>query len=316
MHRHPVAALLAACTLLLIVVFAPLPRSTVVGIRMLHDFAHAPIFGSIALLLLYDIRSVSRLNRLDPGWQYLIALVGTVLFGGLTELAQIPVGRDASWFDVRSDLLGGTAFLSLFAVIDPRMRGRANRVLAVAIGVGLLVFHSWPIASAAVAYERRAVSFPVLADFTHRMDLFFVLPQHSELEHVPMGQAWAASPGERTLQVNFGTRDWPGLNLREPAPDWRGYETLVVDVTNPTELPLTLVVRVHDVHHNYQHGDRFNRDFQIAPRTRSVLRMPMAKIESAPTGRRMDMKHIAGVILFRGAPSVAPRMDVSRIWLE
>lgn len=315
MHRHPAAALVLACALLVIVVFAPLPATTV-GLRALHDFAHAPIFGCVALLFLYTIRSYPRLDALDPGWQYLIAATGAVVFGALTELAQIPVGRDSSLFDVRSDLLGATAFLALFFVVDRRIRGRGIRAVAMVVGVGLLIFHSLPAAYAALAYERRADAFPVLADFTQRMDGFFVLPQRASVDHVSMPAEWTASPGERTLQVKFESRQFPGLNFHEPAPDWRGHATLALDVTNPTDLPLTLMLRVHDVRHVPDFKDRFNRSFDLPPRTRQVLRIPLTEIESAPRTRSMDLRHIAGVMLFRNGDSVAPQMDVSKLWLE
>lgn len=315
MHRHPVAALVLACALLVIVVFAPFPATTV-GLRALHDFAHAPIFGCVALLFLYALRSYPRVDALSPARQYLIAAMGAVVFGALTELAQIPVGRDSSWFDVRSDLLGATAFLALFSVVDTRIHGRGIRAVAMVIGVGLLLFHSLPAAYAAFAYERRADAFPVLADFTQQMDTFFFLPQRASIDPVSMPAEWKTSPGERTLQVRFGAGQYPGLDFHEPAPDWRGYGTLALDVTNPTNLPLTLTLRVHDARHIPDFKDRFNRSFDLPPRKRQVLRIPLAEIASAPRTRPMDMQHIAGVMLFRTGDSTAPQMDVSKLWLE
>lgn len=315
MHRHPVAALVLACALLVIVVFVPLPATTV-GLRTLHDFAHAPVFGCVALLFLYALRSYPRFDVLAPQWQYLIAAMGAVVFGALTELAQIPVGRDSSWFDVRSDLLGATAFLALYSVVDRRIRGRGIGAVAMVLGVGLLIFHSLPAAYAALAYERRAAAFPILGDFTRRLDLFFVEPQRVSVEHMAMPVQWVREAGERTLQVRFGSGQFPGLNFHEPAADWRGFGTLGLDVTNPTELPLRLTLRVHDAHHDYDFTDRFNRSFDLPPRTRQVLRIPLAEIESAPHTRSMDMQHIAGVMLFRGGDSAAPQMDVSKLWLE
>lgn len=315
MHRHPIAALVLACALLVIVVFAPLPAATV-GLRALHDFAHAPIFGCVALLLLYTARSYPRLDALGPGWQYVIAATGAVAFGALTELAQLPVGRDSSWFDVRSDALGAAAFLALFSAVDTRIRRRGMGAVAMVLGIGLLIFHSLPAAYAALAYERRAAAFPILGDFTRRIDMFFVEPQHARVEHIAMSPEWAQEAGERTLQVRFGSLEFPGLNFHEPAPDWRGYRTLGLDITNPTNLPLTLTLRVHDARHTHDFADRFNRSFDLAPRTRKVLRIPIAEIESAPHTRSMDLQHIAGVMLFRTGNPVAPQMDVSKLWLE
>lgn len=315
MHRHPVAALVLACALLVIIVFAPLPATTV-GLRALHDFSHAPVFGCVALLFLYAARSYPRLDALGPGRQYVIAATAAVVCGALTELAQIPVGRDSSWFDVRSDLLGATAFLALFCVVDRRVRRRGLGVVAMIFGIGLLIFHSLPAAYAAFAYERRAAAFPVLGDFTRRIDLFFVEPQHAGIEPMAMPTQWAQTAGEGALQVRFGSREFPGLNFYEPAPDWRGYRTLALDVTNPTHVPLTLTLRVHDARHSYEFTDRFNRSFDLAPQTRQVLRIPIAAIESAPRTRSMDMQHIAGVMLFRTGGTAAPQMYMSKLWLE
>ena len=315
MHRHPIAALVLACALLVIVVFAPLPATTV-GLRTLHDFAHAPIFGCVALLFLYAARSYPRLDALGSGWQYAIAATGALVLGALTELAQIPLGRDSSWFDVSSDLLGATAFLALSSVVDRRIHRRGIGAAASVLGIGLLVFHSLPTAYAALAYTRRAAAFPILGDFTRRIDMFFVEPQYASVEHIAMSPEWAQEAGERALRVRFGSLEFPGLNFFEPAPDWRDYRTLAVDVTNPTNLSLTLTLRVHDASHTYDFTDRFNRHFDLPPRTRKVLRIPIAELESAPHTRSMDMQHIAGVMLFRTGNSVAPQMDVSKLWLE
>lgn len=315
MNRTGMAALGLVCVLLLAVVFAPLPGSTV-GIRALHDFAHAPIFGCIALLLLVALRAFPRLDRLPWQRHYSLACIGASVLGGLTELAQIPVGRDSSWLDVRSDVMGAAAFLALFSLFDRRVRRASIRVAGVIIGVALLVLHSLPVIIAWLAYARRADAYPVLADYTRAADLYFVEQQRSAAQLVSMPAEWARSPDESALQVSFGAGPWPGLNFFEPAPDWRGHVTLVLDITNPTDEVLHLVFRVHDARHNYAMADRFNRALNVAPRTRMALRMPLAEIAAAPRARTLDLRNVAGVILFRSADSTAPRMYVSRLALE
>lgn len=315
MNRYHTAILAPVCILLLMVVFAPLPSGSI-GIRTLHDFAHAPVFGCVALLLLYAMASFPRLSGLPWWWQYSIAFSGAVALGLLTEVAQIPVGRDSSWQDLRSDVLGAAAFLALFAVVDARVRSRSVRILVAFFGIALLVLQSLPVAYGFLAYERRAAAFPVLADYTQRMDLYFVIPRQATIRHSLMPAPWAAETGEETLQVAFGQGEWQGLSYREPAPDWRGYATLALDLTNPTDMPLELGLRIHDVHHNNEFTDRFNRRFSVPPRTRTVLRLPIAEIESAPRTRLLDLEHIARLILFRSDTSTAGEMYVSKLWLE
>jgi len=315
MNRTSTAALGLVCILLLAVVFAPLPGSTV-GIRTLHDFAHAPIFGCIALLLLLALRSIPRLDRLPWQRHYSLTCIVASVLGGLTELAQIPAGRDSSWLDLRSDVMGAAAFLALFSLFDPRIRRASIRVAGVFVGVALLVLHSLPLAIAWLAYERRADAFPVLADYTRAADLYFVEQQRSAAQLVSMPAEWARSPDERALQVSFGAGAWPGLNFFEPAPDWRGHATLVLDITNPTDEALHLGFRVHDRRHNWTMTDRFNRDLSVAPRTRMVVRVPLTEIAAAPLARTLELRNVAAVMLFRLADSTAPRMYVSRLALE
>lgn len=300
--------------LLAAVVFAPVPGRTL-AMETLHDFAHGPIFGCIALLLLCCIRGHARLGTVRVWVQYLLAFAATVVFGGLSELAQIPAARDASWFDLRSDALGAAAFLAIFAAIDRRL-GKAVRPGAVLLGVGLLAIHATPLARATTEYLRRDRAFPVLLDFTQRLDGYFLVPQWAHLDLHAMPPRWARQPGESTLRVRFDAGPWPGVDFSEPGPDWHEYRNLALDVTNPTDSELLVVLRVHDVHHNYQYADRFNRTLAVPPQTRSVLRVPIADIQSAPAGRPMDLTQIADFMLFRASEATTPEMWISRAWLE
>lgn len=310
--RRSAAAIIGI--LLAAVVFAPVPGRTL-GIRTLHDFAHGPIFGCIAVLLLLCIRGEGRQQTLRPSMQYLLAFVGAVVLGGLTELAQIPVGRDSSWFDLRSDALGAAAFLGIVAVIDGRLR-LPTRAVAVLGGVVLLGIHSTPLATAASEYLRRERAFPVLLDFSRQLDSYFLHPQRARIELQPMPSAWARQPGELGLRMRFTAGPWPGIDVAEPEPDWRGYESLVLDVTNTSDADLAFVLRIHDVPHNFEYYDRFSRTLTVAPRTRSVLRVPIADIKAAPRGRSMDMAQVADFMLYRTDGGTAPEMWISRVWLE
>ena len=317
MLRNRTAALVAIAILLLLVVFAPVPGSTQ-GIRTLHDFAHAPIFGSVAILALLALRASDN-ERVGATWrQYLLVFALTVFLGGATELAQIPVGRDASWFDLRSDTLGAAAFLSIFAMIDPRLRlGRGARAAAATLAVLLLAIHSTPLATAARAYVQRAEEFPSIGDFARGADSnYFLAPQWAALDSRDLPQPWSAVAGEKALHVTFNDGPWPGLDFFEPAPDWRGYHTLAVDLTNPSDAELVLGFRVNDARHDFRDEDRFNRELRLPARTRLTVRVPLQEIEAAPRGRRMDMQRIADIILFRKTSSTAGDMYLTRMWLE
>ncbi|MDY6944830.1 MAG: VanZ family protein [Pseudomonadota bacterium] len=319
MKRAHWMALLAIAILLWAVVFAPVPGDTR-WIRTLHNSAHAPIFGCVALLTLIVIRAQPRLARFKPAAQYALALLATLLLGLLTELLQIPAGRDASVEDALHDVIGAVAMLGLFAVFDEQVRAlsraRAVRCVAGVVGVVAMAVAAAPVTRAAIKYQQRDQRFPVLADFTERYDRYFIFQQSAEFSPASMPASWAKSAGEQALHVRLLDGSYPGLEFIEVPPDWSGYSTLAIDLTNPTPLGLQLVVRVHDAAHDRRVSDRFNRLFDLSPRTRKVLRIPLRDIATAPRTRQLDLHQVAGMIIFCTESSRANELYFSRAWLE
>jgi len=286
--------------------------------QTLENFAHGPVLGCVAVLLLLLVRGDARRSRWPLWRQYGAAFFVAVALGGLTELAQIPVGRDASWMDLRSDAIGAAAFLGLSTVLDPRVRGW-SRAGIVAVSLALFAVHSVPLVEVAGAYLRRNAAFPVLQDFTQRLDDSFMSHRFTDLGLRPLPAPWARRPGEMALWIKFQAGPWPGVEFFEPRPDWSAYRYLLLDVTNPTEVVLPLRLRVNDTRHNYEMNDRFNATLPVPPMSRQVLRIPLAEIRTAPATRRMDMSDIADLLFFRASGregEAAEQMYLSRIWLE
>lgn len=310
--RANVVRLAIAGGLLVLVAFAPLPGQSRL-VQELHNAAHALIFGVVALLTLQVLRAHG-LGASRTVVQYVAALSITALLGAATELIQIPVGRDASFIDMRNDLLGAVAFLAAFAAVDSRIQTSAwTRPVLLSIGAALLVATSRLTFEAALEQIRREAQFPVLVDFARRFDGYYMSPQWAEVERAPLPAPWGT--GEQALHVRFKNGPWPGLSFNEPSPDWSRYSSLHLDITNSTNAPLRLVIRVHDRQHSQQFDDRFNGRYDVAARGRSVVTIPLARIREAPSTRTMNMRDIAGVILFRTQDSQAAEMYLTRIWL-
>jgi hypothetical protein len=302
--------------LLGLVVLAPFPGGTQL-LRELHDAAHAPVFGCIAVLVLTLLRSWSGTRDWKPIGQYAVAFLASAFFGAVTELMQIPAARDASLHDWYNDLLGAAAFLAAFAAFDTRVSRRTAIKAALASAAVLIMTASWlPLLHAALEQVRREAQFPMLVDFTRRFDGYYVAANDAILAFEPMPAAWRQQPDERALRISFQSAPWPGVDLHEPSRDWSRHATLVLDVTNPTDVPLAIVVRVNDRAHTNAFSDRFNRRFSIAPHTRTQLRIPLSEIRAAPADRVMNMQEIASLILFREASSEAGQMYLSGVWLE
>ena len=312
--------------LLALILYAPgLPASQ--WAYVISNAAHGVVFAFIAPIVAVELMVAGRSRGRPYVVDYLAALATALLFGGTTELLQIPLARDASVYDLANDMFGAWLGLACLAFFDRRLR-LAVRISAPVSAVIPVAILAAPIVACAVAYAERDAAFPAIADFRHS-NLYFIDGVAAELEVGPLPDAWSPSQSrsesasnadsDRTLRVEFEMAQWSGVDLREPVPDWRGYRELALDLTNPNDSTLEVNLRVHDALHNFTFGDRFNTTLQLDPGSRAVFRVPLTAIAKAPESRAMDMSRIADLMLFvsREEGEHAPGgLYVSRIWLE
>jgi VanZ family protein len=296
-----------------LVVFAKFHEPTRFA-HTLQKLAHPVTFGAIALLFLTLLRrETPRRFR-----SYVLAFALTVLCGAGTEVAQAFVARDPSLLDVLRDALGASTALAGFATLvpgaDARGRGawRVMGALYAFVGLGIMV---GPISISLAAYAHRDLEFPTLLEACSPLDRYFLSGVGADVKVMPSAGP-ASSPCGSALRVEFGTEPNAGMSVDEPYPDWRTAHTLVLDLRNLGESDLSLVLRVHDRAHNHQFRDRFNREFTLPAREPLEIAIPIAEIEHAPTGRRMDLSQIAGVMVFRDRGTMVGSFEVERILLR
>lgn len=276
---------------------------------VLNNAAHAPVFGALAIAFFRLLRRLPALMR----WRrYVAAFVLTIAVGGAIEIVQPLFGRGAELGDWLNDALGAAAGLALVAYMA------SKRLVLLVVALGLLAPVAWPVVDAASAYASRAGSFPVLfGDFTHS-DRYFTRTRGVETVPARLPPTWARAADPESLKVRIVGRNWPGVTLSEPHPDWRQYSRLMIDLTNPEAQPLALTLRVHDLAHNNLAADRFNINLELAGSRRQTVILPLEAIERAPAGRRIELSHIAGLIIFSAGDPASIGRDyyITRIWLE
>ena len=309
---------LGALALVVLVLTTSIPPRTTFLAR-LNNAGHALIFGALALPVLRLV--VGRRPAARPR-DYLTTFVAVLLAGTVVEFVQHFTGRDASAGDVLMDAAGASFVLcglALWARPAPgKGRLTAPRGLLV---VGMLVSASVvvaPLAESALAYQRRAAIFPDLLRFDRPIDRYFLLDRGIQSRVEPLPAPWHGADDAPALRAELTRARGPGLQLFEPAPDWRGYSALKIDLVNPGDTSLRLVVRVHDAAHDQRHEDRFNRAFILAAASRRVLEIPLADIENAPRDRPLDLSRVAAIGLFEGSRPAPPgaAFYLARIWLE
>jgi hypothetical protein len=197
-----------------------------------------------------------------------------------------------------------------------RVGAAGVRALSIMIALAAFAILAWQPLQAARAYAARAAAFPTLADGEAQPGDTFLAGRNALLDRRPLPARWAR-PGDRaSLHLRFERASLPAFDLFEPSPDWRGYSTLALDVTNPGPAPLRFTLRIHDEQHDWSNDDRLNLPIVVPPGVRTTIRVSLAAVESAPRSRRMDLSRIADVMLFSRSPAAGTEFYVSRAWLE
>ena len=295
--------LIALFVLAGLLLFAPLPSTKTYAGHTIENAGHTPLFFLLTMGLLFVFRD-------DPRFKgaRLYAFAGLIGAGAgfLSEVIQKPLARDASWEDVAADVVGVVCGLAVYAMFERRSALRRwHRAFALVVAISCIAIFLDPIVRMGRAYLHRNAEFPVLADFHSRIELYWTMSIGVNREIV--GDA---------LEVKFGAEEFPGVAFYEPVPDWRRFKILSIDVENPDDVPLNLTVRVHDRFHNRMYNDRFNRNFELAPKERRNLRIPLEDIHHGPRERLMDMAHISDITLFKRRAAGSDRLRVYSLRLE
>ena len=194
--------------------------------------------------------------------------------------------------------------------------GRGRQSIAFAIALAAFTTLAWQPLQAARAYAMRAAAFPTLAEGGAQPDDAFLAGRNARVERGTLPAKWARPGDGASLHVQFDRAMYPGIDLFEPSPDWRGFSDMAIDITNPGASTLNFTLRINDQAHDQSFDDRLNLPIAIPPGVRTTVRVALTTVESAPRGRHMDLSRIASVMLFSHGPPDGAAFYVSRIWLE
>ncbi len=252
---------------------------------VLFDCAHLPVF---AVLVFVVIRV---LGGLRPNWLLAAAvLVGAVVFGLGAEFTQGLIGRSAGWGDASANAVG--ACIGFVASTWHRWQ-RWPRAVAVLVLMGLAAWAYFEPAAVLTDVVRQRSEFPLVGSFENELEL-----RRWQVKTGQMSRSGDhVSHGESSLRVKLEPGEYPGLRLRWPPNDWSGYSTLSFDVWNDADIPLEVVVRVHDFTHNNDHLDRFNREATIKPGA-NTLTVSLSEVRTAPTDRELDITAITQLQIY------------------
>ena len=303
-------ALAGVAVCVVVAVFAPGPDRYVRSAMRFHDFLHVPGFVLVAALLLAGWRiAPCRPRRRSAHLALIFGL--SVALGILVELLQVVAGGGGDPWDVARDAAGAASALLLASSFWSEVRRPARWALRLAALVVAAVF-AVPTLGALLDESRARHQFPVLADFSRASEF----DRFEWSGSAPASLVCTGGRGTRcVVQVSLLPGLYPGFALTYFPRDWRGFRHFVVSCANASDTPLALTIRIDDMRHNGRYTDRFNRTYVLAP-GRNEVRVPLADVEAAPCGRRLDLGRVRDVVVFAYQLATPRRIVVHSLRLE
>lgn len=247
---------------------------------------------------------------------FVFAWAATTALGGLVEVVQYFVGRDAELQDAIRDGMGAAAFLLAAAAVRSspwrRLAGGAYaaRAACAILAVMLMGAASAQFARVSLAYAQRDRDMPRVLAFGAPWRATFVVTKLASLEVGPPSAGWNDAPAGPVGHLRLRPVEYTGIAIEEPFPDWTPYDRLAFEAYNPGSKPVDLTLRIDDEVHDMRTKDRFNGTITLAPGV-SRIGVDLHDVRTAPEEREMDMSRIRRVVLFAYRPAAAFDLELS-----
>lgn len=305
-----ILGLAAFFILAIIFVFGRMPSNTPFW-RDFENFGHAPLFGCVAIVMLFLVRTAVERWVKRPIVQYLLAFAAASGLGAFSEVWQHFNGRDAEIADLINDMIGSISFLAVWWTFDlsaqsgiawSRVRLWMIRLLSAAI---LIIPAAPALRWAAVVLHRNAI-LPRLGAFDSPLERKLFETRDARLEAVIPPEGWSPAPPGKVGRVTFFPATYPSLLFTYVYPRWEGYKSLAFDVFSDNDTTVDMAFRIYDAGSTGCYPDRYNNIFKITPGL-SQIDLPLDTIKLTTSGREMNLGHTGGIIVFL----IEPRDTVS-----
>lgn len=266
--------------------------------RRMWDLGHAVFFALVAINLVSW--SIIKTHK-----QFVIALLMVFGMSLIIEKLQTYVGRNASWFDVLSNLSG---FLLGYSFAQPLNKWivllRSISIVGLSPGLWavlksfillIVMWQQFPLLSGGTSWEARAWS-----------------------GGAKVSRVAAHQNTQRVYRVGYSGIAYQAANLRGFVQPWSDYQKLVLQIENPSSEMFELTIRISDKQHELskqKYSDRFNHRIELLPGWNQI-EIPVEQIKNAPLGRTMNLAEIYILKLFLSEPGKAREIYLNKIFLE
>lgn len=292
----------AAFMLVSIVLIADAPPKTNRFLSDLYRLRHVLFFGIGGLIVLELTALLGRRWIRKRSLYYLVAGFAVVCAGLALEFLY-PLADGFSTDRLLRNIFGGLAFLTLSAALDRPLRrehdwlrGRPRRLIGWT-SVLVLVIVMQSLIPIAISYAGRSGAYPRVVDMTEAWQQRFIEPRDALLFVGMPPEGWESRNNRITAMILFDGSPGSGVMVHEPYTDWRGYNTLQVQIYSLLDEPTRVTLQVEDKRSEKPRGDRTDLPLQVRPGY-NLYEIPMEQIRTGPRGRALRLHKIRRVGIF------------------
>jgi len=122
------------------------------------------------------------------------------------------------------------------------------------------------------------------------------------------------SAGRHSLGMKLFPAAYPGLSLKLTESNWSGYDLIALDIDNPQDEMLEIMVRIDDRPDYPDYEDRYNGCYTLLPGS-NHLRIPLNSLRTSGTGRLLNLRSISRFMFFMVDTQAIYRFYVDHIRL-
>ena len=227
---------------------------------------------------------------------FFTSLLLTITIGGLTEIIQSGIGREASWQDLGNDVLGSCIGLVFFTRARTDLPALRLKILQLLVFI-MALWSLFPVGKVVVDDLIAWQQFPLLSGF----ETAFEATRWNGSAKRAIDHKIHFS-GQSSLRLELSTQRYSGIGLKDFPRNWSAYRLVSLQVFNPDSEPLDMHFRIHDQQHHLHknaYNDRYNTTFILHPGW-NHLQVSLADVAKAPKHRELDLSHVAGLGVFVG----------------
>lgn len=260
--------------------------------KELWNLGHIVYFA----LMVYFLAKFRFLKKVPLPYQWLGFILLSLVLGTLIEVLQYGTQREPDLADISRDLTGCLLVLSFYSPLL-KLSSNVSLIFIRLFALTVLLVHMIPLAIALIDETTARYQFPILSNFETAFEL----------------DRWEGGASKETIQMNLEsdsfqlkigltTDRYSGVGMEYLPSDWREYRSVIMEIYQPSDEPISITIRIHDLEHEtggrrYEYDDRFNRSY-LLNKGWNEISISLEEVRSALSKRKMDLSQIRDISLF------------------